>query len=166
MRKRGSGQRVLAIDPTTRGFGFVILEGADRLVDWGLRDIRDDKEQQTIEKLDDLICLYKPSILVVEDIEDPTSRRSPRIEAIIRSLRDLAIEKALRVRSLAPSKVRACFARSGATTKHQIAGVICGRFPELRLYRPPRRQLWMSEDERMAIFDAASLAATFFAWCE
>src|SRR6059036_2227079 len=24
-----------AIDPTSRGFGFVVLEGTDRLVDWG-----------------------------------------------------------------------------------------------------------------------------------
>jgi hypothetical protein len=37
--------------------------------------------------------------------------------------------------------------------------------PELAPYRPPRRKLWMSEDDRMAIFDAAALAATFFVWC-
>jgi Holliday junction resolvasome RuvABC endonuclease subunit len=166
MRKRGAKRRILAIDPTTRGFGFVVFEGADRLIDWGLRDIREDKARRTIEKLDDLLRLYRPSLLVVEDTEDPTSRRSPRIMQTIRSIVDFALEKRLRVRAFAPSKVRACFVRSGATTKHQIAGVISGRFPELAPYRPPRRKLWMSEDDRMAIFDAAALAATFFAWCE
>ena len=30
------GTRVLAIDPSTRGFGFAVLEGLEKLVDWGV----------------------------------------------------------------------------------------------------------------------------------
>ena len=139
-----------------------MFEGADQLVDWGLRDIREDKEQRTIEKLGDLLRLYRPSVLVLEDTDDPMSRRGPRIAQTLERICEFAAEKKVRVRALAPSKVRACFVPSGARTKHQIAGVICGGFPELAPYRPPRRRLWMSEDDRMAIFDAAALAATFF----
>jgi hypothetical protein len=32
-------KRVLAIDPTHRGFGYVILEGPERLIDWGTRHV-------------------------------------------------------------------------------------------------------------------------------
>lgn len=163
MNANPSGIRVLAIDPTTRGFGFVVVEGADRLVDWGLRDIREDKEQRTVEKLDGLLSLYAPSLLVVEDVDDPSSRRSPRVRNMVRLLGGMAVQRGVEIRPVAPAKVRACFARSGATTKYQITGALCDRFPELVWYRPPRRRLWMSEDERMAIFDAASLVATFLA---
>src|SRR5439155_13223774 len=50
------------------------------------------------------------------------------------------------------------FAAQGATTKHEVAGVIAGRFPELAPHRPKFRKPWMSEDERQAIFDAAAFA--------
>jgi hypothetical protein len=48
-------------------------------------------------------------------------------------------------------------------TKHDIALVLADRFPELRSWRPRRRKAWMSEDERMNIFDALALAESFLA---
>lgn len=35
-------KRVLAIDPNSRGFGFAVLEGPDRLIDWGVVHVRAD----------------------------------------------------------------------------------------------------------------------------
>ncbi|HZR84211.1 MAG TPA: hypothetical protein VFD92_24145 [Candidatus Binatia bacterium] len=156
MKKRR--RRALAVDLNTRGFGFVVLEGNDRLVDWGLRDIRHNKERLTLEKIDELIRLYRPSVLVVEDVDDPTARRGPRIEALVRRVADVAAEKRLPVRRISAGKVRGLFASQGAVTKHDVAGVIVARFPELAPYRPPRRRLWMSEDQRQAVFDAVTLA--------
>ncbi len=44
--------------------------------------------------------------------------------------------------------------------KHEIARAVAELFPELSHRLPPRRKAWMSEDERMGIFDAASFALT------
>lgn len=33
-------KRILAIDPTTRGFGFGILEAPERLIDWGVKEAK------------------------------------------------------------------------------------------------------------------------------
>ena len=33
-------KRVLAIDPTTKGFGFAIMEGPERLIDWGVKGVK------------------------------------------------------------------------------------------------------------------------------
>jgi len=79
-------QRVLALDPTSRGFGFVVLEGPGRLVDWGVKDIRADKEQATLEKVKELIELYRPGVLVAEDCADPSSRRAPRVTRLTAAL--------------------------------------------------------------------------------
>jgi len=46
--------------------------------------------------------------------------------------------------------------------KNRIAGVIAERLPELAPWQPPFRKPWMSEDERMSIFDAVAFALTFF----
>jgi hypothetical protein len=53
-------RRVLAIDPTSRGFGFVILEGETKLLDWGVRQIRANKDEATLMKVQELIRLYRP----------------------------------------------------------------------------------------------------------
>jgi hypothetical protein len=46
--------------------------------------------------------------------------------------------------------------------KDQMARFLAQRFPELVRYVPPERKPWMSEDERMAIFDAVSFALGLF----
>jgi hypothetical protein len=52
--------------------------------------------------------------------------------------------------------------QANASTKHQIVSDVAHQFPELARQLPPARKPWMSEDERMAIFDAAALAVIFF----
>ena len=41
--------RVLAIDPSTRGFGFAVLEGPNRLIDWGVKETKTEQKRRTLE---------------------------------------------------------------------------------------------------------------------
>jgi hypothetical protein len=55
------------------------------------------------------------------------------------------------------------FFAEGQGTKHALAEMLAGRFPEELASRlPPKRRPWMSEDYRMDIFDAVALALTFW----
>ena len=58
--------RVLAVDPSTRGFGFAILEGPDRLIDWAVKETKVNKNAKSLKLIDDLIDRYQPSVVVVE----------------------------------------------------------------------------------------------------
>lgn len=158
--RRPETHRILAIDPTSRGFGFVVIEGPTRLVDWGVKSLRRNKDEATLLAVADLFQLYRPVVLVVEDCADPRSRRRKRARGILRDVRALAATRGVTSRIISIPQVRAVFAKAGAKTKHEIAGVIAARFPELARHRPRRRKPWMSEDERMAMFDAAALAMT------
>ena len=40
---------VLAIDPSTRGFGFAVLEGPNRLIDWGVKETKVDKNKRSLK---------------------------------------------------------------------------------------------------------------------
>jgi hypothetical protein len=51
---------------------------------------------------------------------------------------------------------------SSSPTKGGIAETIAKHIPAFDRFLPPRRKLWMSEDVRMGLFDAAALAFTFF----
>ena len=155
-------RRVLAIDLSTRGFGFIVLEGPTVAVDWGTRQVnRVDKAGSTIAKVGDLINVYRPHVLVLEDTAAPRSRRCERVAALVGDVTLHARRLRLRVVTVSTISVRALFSSGGGTTKHLIAGDVAERLPELAPLRPPLRKPWMREDERMSVFDAAAFALTF-----
>jgi RNase H-fold protein (predicted Holliday junction resolvase) len=75
--------RVLAIDPSTRGFGFAILEGPERLIDWGVKETTVDKNRRVLKLINDLIDEYQPNAIIVEDCSakgSPSPPPSTRID--------------------------------------------------------------------------------------
>jgi len=153
--------RVLAIDPSTRGFGFAVLEGPNRLIDWGVKETKTDNKKKSLKLIEDLIDRYQPSVIVVEDYAGRGSRRCQRIQELIDEISKLALKRKVRVRSFSRVKVKQAFAESGAT-KYSIALAIANRLPELAPRLPRFRKPWMSEDYRMSIFDAVAFGLTFF----
>src|SRR5438552_487623 len=101
--------RVLAIDPSTRGFGFAILEGAEKLIDWGVKETKKNKNAKSLNLVDELIELYQPRVIVVEDYEGKGSRRCDRVSELIEDISKLASKKKIRVRSFSRAKVKQAF---------------------------------------------------------
>ena len=156
-------KRVLAIDPSTRGFGFAVLEGPERLIDWGVKEARDNKRVKCLEQIEKLMEHYQPDSIVVEDAEAKGSRRCRRVRELISAILKLTSTRGIKSRSFSRRAVRKAFSQHGASTKHEIATAIADRFPdELGPRLPPLRKPWMTEDHRMSIFDATALALTFF----
>jgi len=150
--------RVLAIDPTSKGFGFAVLEGTDRLVDWGTRTCQGDKEAACMKAVMELCDWYGPDVLMLEDCTARGSRRRARVRALLRRIAALAMKANVRVRFIPWSRVYPALIPEKAPTKDENARAVAARFPELARQLPPVRRPWMSEDERMAIFDATALA--------
>jgi Holliday junction resolvasome RuvABC endonuclease subunit len=156
--------RVLAIDPVSRGFGFVVLEdGPLQLVDWGVRNCSRRDEFACARSLHRLIERYEPTTIVIEDARSVRTLRAVALEAFLASVADVLEHGSIKVRTYSRREVRKAFASSGAVTKEAIAHVLVTQFPELRAKQPPHRNVWETEDTRMSIFDALSLAATHLA---
>lgn len=153
--------RALAIAPTCRGLGFVVMEGSTRLVDWGVRSARTEKQLRASNHLAQLITTYQPDYLVVERVHSTGSRRCERIKKLLSRLVLLGAEMGVRVRRVSKSEVKEAFAPHGAETKNQIALEIGRQFPELAPKVPPYRKPWMSEDYQMPVFDAVAMAVAF-----
>jgi hypothetical protein len=157
---RSNAELVLAVFPSTRGFGYAVFEGPDSLVDWGVKAVRSgQKNLECLRKVRELLAFYRPDALVLEDYQGRGSRRAKRIRMLINLMAAHATEERIPAASYSRSEVRASF---GLTTKRRIAEAIVREFPELEPRLPPVRKIWMSEDVRMSIFDAAALAMTFF----
>ena len=156
--------RILGIAPSTWGFGFAVLEGEEELIDWGVKAIRrrEHKNEDCLRQLADLTDRYRPDVIVVENWQVRGSRRSPRIQELIQEILALASQRGIRSRRFSRTQIRKAFASSSVSTKYEMAVEIAKRFPELAPRLPRRRKPWMSEDERMGIFDAMALAFSYF----
>ena len=152
--------RILAIAPSTRGFGFAVLEWQETLVDWGVKTVKKgDKNEQSLAKVKKLIADYQPGMLVLEDASAKNSRRSPRIRKLCQQIIKLAEARKVSVKLFSRDQMMKTFIADGQGTRHALAEIIVKRFPEeLGSRLPPKRKPWMSEDSRMTIFDAVALA--------
>lgn len=82
-------KRTLAIAPNTRGFEFALMETTGKLADWGAVGIAREKNANTVKKTRELIQLYRPDILVIEDYAANSYPRSQRIRLLGRELGEL-----------------------------------------------------------------------------
>jgi hypothetical protein len=155
--------RVLAIAPSSKGFGFAVLEGAGTFVDWGVKSVDGDKNAASLVKVKRLIIDYAPSAIVLEDMRGKDCRRSARVQTLAEKIIQLAASHQLKTRLISQQAVRFALSLAPEATKHEIATRLANHFPEeLGSRLPPKRKAWMSEDYRMNIFDAVALATAYF----
>ncbi len=154
--------RAIAIDPTSRGFAYAVLEGPAQLIDWSVSEGARASNVWVMGHVAELITHYQPDLLILESSAKQGSRRRPRVQKLLEELRSLAAQHGIAVAAVAQRQVKQMFAAAEAKNKEQIADAILEIFPELTASRPPVRKTWMSEDPRMAIFDAVAFALTHF----
>lgn len=156
MRKE-TARRVLAVDPVSRGVGFAVLEGQDRLIDWGIRSTGRADNARSARVIDKLIDRFRPDVLILEDWDAAGSRRCGRVETLLGRIAAQEGKRVL-VRLVTQREIRAIGPLPLTSTKYGRATFLAERFPELQAYLPPVRKPWMPEDDRMAIFDALGFA--------
>lgn len=154
--------RILAVDPMTRGFGYVIFEEPFHLADCGFASSRrGDKRAAAVLQFEKLLEKFHPHEVVLEDVDAPGSRRSRRVRELVTTLAELGRAHGLKVSKVARTAVINRFSSGDTTaTKQSIAEELTRHFPELRFRLPRPRKLWESEPERMSLFDALALAVT------
>ena len=155
--------RALAIDLRSSKFGYVVFEGPQMLLDWGVMT-HERRGGSSLEiEIKNLQSLFTPSIILTRGISERYRQRQPAIRRASQTLRTVSAKVFIAVRLIDDSSLYAFFARSARTNKYEIAQIIAARFPELAWHLPPRRRPWQSEPTRQMIFDAASLGIVYFA---
>ncbi len=161
-RNRTEHLRVLGIAPSTRGFGFVLMEGENTLVDWGVKAVKRDKNARSLSNVANLIDLYRPDVVALENTRLKESRRSVRIKELVEGIIVLAKSQNIRVKLFSPKKLKIQFLNDEYGTKQAMAESLAARFPEeLGFQLPKRRRIWMGPDYRMDIFIAVALTRYF-----
>lgn len=153
--------RILAIDLSTRGFGFALLDGQNTLCNWGAKRVQSDVNNWCVERIRELIAHNKPDIVVIQNLSAKNTRRSQRIKVLSKRIIAVAAQNKVEVRMLTREEVMLAFFGENEGTKYEIAKGIAAKYSdELGFLLPPERKAWMNEDYRMDVFDAVALALT------
>lgn len=152
----------LAIDPTSRGFGYALFEGPQIPLDWGTTEIRSEQNEKSLERIKKLIKFYQPEILILEDCSNEQGRRCPRVKKLLDQIEEYSLLQKIPIAKYSASRVQEVFSFFDVRTKQQVAEKICEWIPRFASQLPPERKIWMSEDRRMSIFDAVALLLTYY----
>jgi hypothetical protein len=154
--------RILSIAPTTRGFGYAVLEGETSLVVYGGKTVTAKKRYKNVRALgiiEKMIVQYRPYVLVLYDVHAQGIYRQPRIKELHRLVVKLAKRHKLKTAAISAIEVRRLILGNPKGTKHGVAELLAKQFPdELASRLPPKRKCEHNEDRRMDIFDAVALA--------
>src|SRR5215216_4627244 len=131
--------RVLAIDPSYKGFGFAVLEESMQLIDFGLKRIRNTKY---IDKVESIIDQYLPDVIVIEDSQARECRRRLRARKLLHDIELMASARQVEYVKLSRLAVGEGITEQMNPTKYKTAVEITKRFPELESYLPYLRKSW------------------------
>lgn len=155
--------RILAIAPLSRGLGYAVMEGPDKLVACGNKAILHNKNAGALAWVNRFTKFYQPDVLVLPDVTAADTRRAARIKTLHRQIVAWAGKQQLKVRLISVTQVRGKLLGDVKATKFAVAQMLAAKFPMgLGMRLPPKRRPWMSEDPRMDIFDAVGLALAFW----
>jgi Holliday junction resolvasome RuvABC endonuclease subunit len=153
---------VLAIHPTSRGFGWVLFEGPLVPVDWGIASAKANRSAQCMGRFKQLLDQYQPSVLILEKYGEDDSQRSERIRSLAQTMRGFANNRDMDTPVYSREEVSAAVTNSKNSNRHTVALEVSEQLPELRHRLPNARKLWQSEDDRQCLFDAAALGITHY----
>jgi hypothetical protein len=146
--------RILALDIHPRSFGYVVMEGPDKLLDWGVRrsyrKTRNHPEVLVEGRLRPLLKIWKPGAVVTR-IGD---RRNKDVQPLFRHMK----KEAGATSFLPITGTRGFYLGLG---KYQRAVEMAMRFPEIGWKLPPKRKLGDSEHYSMSMFEALAIAVAY-----
>lgn len=158
--------RVLALDLRLQRFGYVVLEGPEKLLTWGIRTYRatdvDRRAQLVRKRISPLLKMFRPSVIVANHVSGLNVRRGSGHFQIVRAIEAEGQAQSADLVLLGRKEVQRMFGQFGRTTKDAIAAQATLFFPELTWKLPPSRKAWMSEHHNLTIFDAVALGITYF----
>jgi hypothetical protein len=158
------GELTLALEIRPRKFGFAVFRGLTVLLDWGVRSCQiehESPEATAARKVQQLIGLHRPDVLVMRRRQFLSKRSRKVIVAIMRRIEVEALSSSIRVSIVETKAIEDFFKSHGLRTKHQIATALAEWFDELSWKLPAKRRLWESEPHNAVLFDAVATAMTF-----
>jgi len=152
-KQKGS---VLGFHPAAYGFGWVLFESNQMLLDWGTFDAQGRANASCLQKLETILEKYRPKTLVIEAFDDARSKRHDRVKALCRDVIRDAKARKIETRVVSRDRIAAALGAPSYSSREQIAEIVAGLVDALQPELPRHRQVWEGERWGLAMFSAAA----------
>lgn len=149
---------MLALELSSTLFGYAVLEGPERLVEWGSRGITSDVSG-FLPKLEREVLHYRPDVVVIEDAS--LSRKGARVQGHLAWVEQWATDHELEWASIPSADLKSYSEHLGGT-KQARAAMLARLFPELKRLVPPPRKVWEAESKRLTVFVALARGLYYY----
>jgi hypothetical protein len=159
-----SSERILSLEIRPKRVGFIVLQGKDQVLDWGVRTYgkrETDAPSTCCAKVGTLLDLYAPGVMVIRRRNTIPKQSRGTVRAIAAKLAAEARRRSMVCRFVTAEEVKNFFARHECTTKDAIAARVAEWLPDLWKLPTPRTKPWHPERFGMPVFDAAAAAVAF-----
>jgi hypothetical protein len=147
---------VLAVHPTSSGFGWALFDEAGVLMEWGIASAKEGRKLRLLSRFKHLLARHEPASLVFEAHEG-THHRADRIRKLYRAFLRVASNAGMTTRGYDREGVAVALNIPLHASRYEVARRIAERLAELS-HRMPRKQAFgASEDPRQSLFTAAAL---------
>ena len=155
---------VLAVYPTSRGFGWALFEGPEALVDWSTANAKGKHADSTaMRRFGEIIDRYHPATLVMERYDGDGTRRGEHMRILAETMRRFAGNHDMDTPVYDRATLNAAVLGQPSATRHTVACAIGNRLPFLKSKLPSKRKLWDPEKDQMCLFNAVALGLTHYA---
>ena len=155
---------VLSLFAYSRGVGVAVLEDALTVLNAYNVVVHQYpiSNKELIGRIKEKIDFYLPEVVVLEDPKGYGSRKSKRVEKLIKKIENYAIKNELKVNKYSRNDIRFVFRSFSAYSKYEIAKVITENVKQLPVELPEKRKSHEPEHYSMTIFDSIALGITHF----
>lgn len=156
--KQTKTKKILCIDPGLRDLGYAVLEGGT-LVIAGVKPLssfpRTERPGQARNWIRYLLDTIRPSTVVIEKTNGQTKGPFAALHDLVTAIQTLARRTGTPSVLYPAQTVRKCLTGSGWATKAELARVVAGRLPVLRVFLTQDTK-WR-EKHFLNLFDAVAL---------
>ena len=155
---------VLSLFVYSRGVGVAVMEDAITVLNAYNVVVHKYpiKNEKLLEKIKEKIDFYHPEVVILENSEGYGSRKSKRVQNIIKLIEEHAKFKSISITKYSRNDIRFVFASFNAHSKYEIAKAISENVKRLPVRLPEKRKSHEPEHYSMTIFDAISLGITHY----
>lgn len=149
---------VLAVHPTSSGFGWAVFGLDGELVEWGIASGKEGRKPRLHRRFERLLARFEPTVLVLEAHE---GKRADGIVSFYRAIGRAAAGAGARSYIYDRAAIATALDIPLRSSRYAVAQKVAALLPELS-HRIPRKQAFgASEDPRQSLFAAAALALTY-----
>ena len=153
---------VLAVFPTSRGFGWILFEGPMAPVNWGIASVKNNHSAWCMMRFGKLLDLYQPKAILFEVNVATEKAKSGRVAVLGQDMRGFAASRDIEIHLYSRAEIAAALLSDENASRRAVVELVADLLPILRDRLPSPRKPWQSEDGRRCLFDAAALGIAHY----